>query len=851
MAKRINFPELPVVEGQGGDTIAAYRDGQVVRIAVPNAGGGGTVTSVAVSVPTGFQVANTPVTSSGTIQITFAAGYGLPTTAAVGQGSTAYGWGNHALAGYASASAVASALAGKVDKATGYGLSEENFTLGEKGKLAAIAAGATANATNAQLRDRSTHTGTQAIGTVAGLDTALAGKTNNDDTRLTNSREWTASTVGQTEAEAGTATTRRAWTAQRVRQAITAWWAGTAEKLKLDGVQAGATANATDAALRARSSHTGTQPAATITGLATVATTGSYGDLSDKPSIPAAQVPADWSAVSGAALILNKPTLGTAAAANTSAFATAAQGAKADSALQPAAIGVSVQAYSAALADTTASYTIALNSKLSGIATGATANATDAALRARSSHTGTQSAGTITGLAPVATSGSYADLSGKPAIPAGTVTSVQVAAPTGLSVSGGPVTTSGTLTISYAAGYAIPTTAKQGQWDTAYGWGNHASAGYALASSLGTAAVKDAPASGNASAAQVVLGNDTRLTNARTPTAHAHAISDVTGLQGELDSAVKTSGNQTIAGVKTFSSAVWLDGGDVAYLRPVTAGGWARGFFWWSRPTDPVPSVRMAGMGALGSSTAITKLYVGFGTAPWSTSTVDFYPAYTDVKTSLRVDGSEVWRANNFDPATKVDVVAGYSLAPNTKQSLWDIAYGWGNHGAAGYATTSALTSGLAGKVGTGDARLSDARDWSASTVTQATAEAGTSTSRFAWTSQRVRQAIAAYSYSKSETDALISASASGANIWQATTMALVVNIPNKVDFNVMRTLTLPPSPAENDYVKIIRTAGNATGSTIVRNGQTIMGAAEDMDLDANISYLRLDFVNSSWRIAS
>lgn len=36
--------------------------------------------------------------------------------------------------------------------------------------------------------------------------------------------EWSASTVSQAEAEAGTATTRRAWTAQRVRQAIAAWW---------------------------------------------------------------------------------------------------------------------------------------------------------------------------------------------------------------------------------------------------------------------------------------------------------------------------------------------------------------------------------------------------------------------------------------------------------------------------------------------------------------------------------------------------------------------------------------------------------------------------------------------------
>ena len=39
-------------------------------------------------------------------------------------------------------------------------------------------------------------------------------------------REWTAETVSQAEAEAGTATTRRAWTAERVRQAIVAWWNG-------------------------------------------------------------------------------------------------------------------------------------------------------------------------------------------------------------------------------------------------------------------------------------------------------------------------------------------------------------------------------------------------------------------------------------------------------------------------------------------------------------------------------------------------------------------------------------------------------------------------------------------------
>lgn len=60
-------------------------------------------------------------------------------------------------------------------------------------------------------------------------------------------------------------------------------------------------------------------------------------------------VNADWTAISGDALILNKPTLGTAAATASTDYATASQGAKADTALQPAAIGVSVQAYDADL----------------------------------------------------------------------------------------------------------------------------------------------------------------------------------------------------------------------------------------------------------------------------------------------------------------------------------------------------------------------------------------------------------------------------------------------------------------------------------------------------------------------
>lgn len=125
-------------------------------------------------------------------------------------------------------------------------------------KYALDAASSASNASNAA---------SAAAATASDLQTALSGKVDASDPRLSDAREWTAATVTQPEAEAGTDTTRRAWTAQRVFQAVAAWWAGSAAKAKLDGIATGATANATDAQLRDRTTHTGVQAISTVTGL--------------------------------------------------------------------------------------------------------------------------------------------------------------------------------------------------------------------------------------------------------------------------------------------------------------------------------------------------------------------------------------------------------------------------------------------------------------------------------------------------------------------------------------------------------------------------------------------------------
>ncbi|MFA6354025.1 MAG: hypothetical protein WCW93_03785 [Candidatus Paceibacterota bacterium] len=74
--------------------------------------GAGTVTSVDMSVPTGLSISGNPITTSGTLALTFTGGYSIPLTASTTEGSTAYTWGDHSLAGYLlSANAFTQAIA--------------------------------------------------------------------------------------------------------------------------------------------------------------------------------------------------------------------------------------------------------------------------------------------------------------------------------------------------------------------------------------------------------------------------------------------------------------------------------------------------------------------------------------------------------------------------------------------------------------------------------------------------------------------------------------------------------------------------------------------------------------------
>lgn len=274
----------------------------------------------------------------------------------------------------------------------------------------------------------------------------------------------------------------------------------------------------------------------------------------------------------------------------------------------------------------------------------------------------------------------------------GTVTSVGMSVPTGFSVSGQPITTSGTIALGFASGYALPTTAKQTNWDAAYSWGNHASAGYL------TSFTESDPIF-TASAAYGITGIN--ITNWNT--AYTKRVS---GLSWSGSTGVITI---TLADSSTFS--VDIDGRYLQsyieadpiytasswYSTTNNSSNWNTAYSWGNHASagyltnftesDPIFTASEAySITSTNKSQWTTAYSKRVSALAWSGSTGEITLTLADASAfTIDLDGRYLQSYSETDPIFTAS--PAYSIT-NTNKTNWNTAYSWGNHASAGYLTS-------------------------------------------------------------------------------------------------------------------------------------------------------------------
>lgn len=294
-------------------------------------------------------------------------------------------------------------------------------------------------------------------------------------------------------------------------------------------------------------SHPASHPANMITGLATVATSGSYDDLSDKPTIPAAySLPDATAAVKGGVKIGSNLTISSGTLSLTKANITNALG------YTPPTTNTTYNDMTAATASTAGTHGLVpapaagkqlsflrgdgtwvvptnttypvVSSKVNGIMAASDKVKLDGIAENANnySHPSSHPASMITGLATVATSGSYNDLTNKPA--AYSLPDATASVKGGVKIGSNLTVSSGTISLTKAnvvaaLGYTPPTTDTNTTYSAFKG---------ATSSAAGGAGLVPAPAAG--AQAKYLRADGTWQTPPDTNTTYSAATSSNLGL---------------------------------------------------------------------------------------------------------------------------------------------------------------------------------------------------------------------------------------------------------------------------------------------------------------------------------
>jgi hypothetical protein len=252
--------------------------------------------------------------------------------------------------------------------------------------------------------------------------------------------------------------------------------------------------------------------------------------------------------------------------------------------------------------------------------------------------------------------------------PLGTVTSVGLTAPTGFSVSNSPITTSGDLQLSFAAGYALPTTASQTTWDTAYNRSLTSAAVTGTSSKTLTLNKQD----GGTITATWSDYDTQGVTSVSVSTGNTGTDFNASVLNPTTTPAITInlpSASATNRGALTSTDWSTFNAKQAAITLTTTGSSGAATFI---SNTLNIPDYSLALAGYVPTSRTLTingTTYDLTANRSWSVGTVTSVDL--SVPTGLSVSGNPVTGSGTL----AITYTTGYSIPTNVKQGNWDDAY--------------------------------------------------------------------------------------------------------------------------------------------------------------------------------
>lgn len=168
----------------------------------------------------------------------------------------------------------------------------------------------------------------------------------------------------------------------------------------------------------------------------------------------------------------------------------------------------------------------------------------------------------------------------------GSVTSVAFTAPTGFTITGSPITSSGIIALSFASGYSLPTTASQTNWTTAY-----------------NDSIVSASVSGTTTKTLTLNQQDGGTITASWTDINTDAVTSVFGRTGAV---VATSGDYTTTIVTEGTNLYFTDARARQAISLTTTGSSGSATYNNTTGVLNIPTYTASGLGAVPTSRTLT-----------------------------------------------------------------------------------------------------------------------------------------------------------------------------------------------------------------------------------------------------